>query len=77
MSLRRRAGASAPLASRKRSRHKARRAVALATEEAIRRSVFGSPTNFVDGDMFYGQDRLELVERALVKPFAGCWQPPV
>ena len=47
------------------------------TEEAIRRSVFGSPTYFVDGDMFYGQDRLELVERALVKPFAGCWQPPV
>ena len=46
------------------------------TEEAIRRSVFGSPTYFVDGDMFYGQDRLDLVERALVKPFAGCWQPP-
>jgi len=34
------------------------------TEEAIRRSVFGSPTYFVDGDMFYGQDRLEMVERA-------------
>ena len=47
------------------------------TEEAIRRPVFGSPTYFVDGDMFYGQDRLELVERALVKPFAGCWKPPV
>ncbi len=46
------------------------------SEEAIRRSVFGSPTYFVGGDMFYGQDRLELVERALVKPFAGCWQPP-
>ena len=43
------------------------------TEEAIRRSVFGSPTYFVDGDMFFGQDRLELVERALVKPFAGTW----
>ena len=46
------------------------------TEEAIRRSVFGSPTYFVDGDMFYGQDRLEMVERALVKPFAGYWEPP-
>ncbi len=44
------------------------------TEEAIRRSVFGSPTYFVDGDMFFGQDRLELVERALVRPFAGTWQ---
>lgn len=39
------------------------------TEEAIARSVFGSPTYFVDNDMFYGQDRLELVERALAKPF--------
>ena len=37
------------------------------TKEAIDRSVFGSPTYFVDGDMFYGQDHLELVERALVK----------
>ncbi|WP_416899840.1 MAG: 2-hydroxychromene-2-carboxylate isomerase [Minwuia sp.] len=40
------------------------------TEDAIARSVFGSPTYFVDGDMFYGQDRLEMVERALTKPFA-------
>ncbi len=39
------------------------------TAEAIERAVFGSPTYFVDGDMFYGQDRLELVERALAKPF--------
>ncbi|MEQ9126152.1 MAG: DsbA family protein, partial [Alphaproteobacteria bacterium] len=45
------------------------------TEEAIRRSVFGSPTYFVDGDMFYGQDRLELVERACVQPFKGTWPP--
>ena len=40
------------------------------TAEAIERSVFGSPTYFVDGDMFYGQDRLELIERALDKPFS-------
>ena len=45
------------------------------TEEAIARSVFGSPTYFVDGDMFYGQDNLELVERALVKPFSRPWPP--
>ncbi|MDD9902321.1 MAG: 2-hydroxychromene-2-carboxylate isomerase [Rhodospirillaceae bacterium] len=43
------------------------------TQEAIERSVFGSPTYFVGGDMFYGQDHLELVERALVKPFSGTW----
>jgi 2-hydroxychromene-2-carboxylate isomerase len=43
------------------------------TEEAISRSVFGSPTYFVDGDMFYGQDRLEFVERALTQRFKGVW----
>lgn len=40
------------------------------TDEAIRLSVFGSPTYVVDGDMFYGQDNLVLVERALAQPFA-------
>ncbi|MDD9913209.1 MAG: 2-hydroxychromene-2-carboxylate isomerase [Rhodospirillaceae bacterium] len=46
------------------------------TQEAVDRSVFGSPTYFVAGDMFYGQDHLEMVERALVKPYAGTWPPP-
>ena len=45
------------------------------TEAAIQRSVFGSPTYFVGGDMFYGQDHLELVERALRQPFSGAWPP--
>ena len=42
-------------------------------------SVFGSPTYIVEGDPFYGQDRLELVERAISKPFApSTWKnPPV
>ena len=40
------------------------------TEKAIALSVFGSPTYFVEGDMFYGQDRLFMVERALRQPFA-------
>jgi len=39
------------------------------TAEAIERSIFGSPTYGVDGDLFYGQDRLEMVERALSEPF--------
>lgn len=43
------------------------------TAEAIERSVFGSPTYFVGGDMFYGQDHLELVARALDTPFSGQW----
>ena len=39
--------------------------------------VFGSPTYFVDGDPFYGQDHLELVERALSRPFApSTWTNP-
>jgi 2-hydroxychromene-2-carboxylate isomerase len=43
------------------------------TAEAIERGFFGSPTYVVDGDVFYGQDRLELVARALEKPFADNW----
>ncbi|PCH65593.1 MAG: disulfide bond formation protein DsbA [Rhodobacteraceae bacterium] len=43
------------------------------TAEAIERSFFGSPTYVVDGDVFYGQDRLEMVERAIEKPFARVW----
>ncbi len=37
------------------------------TREAIIRGVLGSPTYFVDGDNFYGQDRLDFVERALAR----------
>jgi len=32
-------------------------------EQAIARGVFGAPTIFVDGEMFWGHDRLEQVER--------------
>jgi len=35
------------------------------TEGAIARGVFGAPTLFVDGEMFFGQDRLDWVEEAL------------
>lgn len=35
------------------------------TEEAVRRGVFGAPTLFVDGEMFFGQDRLDFVEEKL------------
>ncbi|HYA34883.1 MAG TPA: 2-hydroxychromene-2-carboxylate isomerase [Candidatus Binataceae bacterium] len=37
------------------------------TEELIERGGFGSPTIFVDGVMFFGNDRLELVEWELSK----------
>jgi 2-hydroxychromene-2-carboxylate isomerase len=45
------------------------------TDEAISRGVPGSPTYFVNGDMFYGQDRLDLVERATKKSFRDTWPP--
>lgn len=35
------------------------------TAAAIQRSVFGSPTYFADDQMFYGQDHLHFVEKAL------------
>ena len=36
-----------------------------ATERAVAQGVFGCPTCFVDGEMFFGQDRLLFVEEAL------------
>ncbi len=35
------------------------------TTEAVQRGVFGAPTFFVNGDMYWGQDRLHFVEAAL------------
>ena len=42
-------------------------------------NIFGSPTYILDGDPFYGQDHLELLEHAMSKPFAKTrWvNPPV
>ncbi|WP_395505196.1 2-hydroxychromene-2-carboxylate isomerase [Ectopseudomonas hydrolytica] len=40
-------------------------ALKASTEEAVKRGVFGAPTCFVDGEMFFGQDRLEFVREAL------------
>ena len=35
------------------------------TEQAVESGLFGAPTMFVDGEMFFGQDRLQFVEAAL------------
>jgi len=35
------------------------------TEEAVARGVFGAPTMFVGGELFWGQDRLFMLEEAL------------
>jgi ABC-type bacteriocin/lantibiotic exporter with double-glycine peptidase domain len=42
-----------------------------ATAEAIANGVFGAPTSVVNGHLFWGQDRLDMVEKAL-----GGWVPP-
>ena len=40
---------------------------AVLTQEAIDRGVFGAPTYFVGGEMFWGQDRLDFLDRELAK----------
>lgn len=37
------------------------------TQEAIDRQVFGAPTYIVDGEMFWGQDRLDFLDRKLAQ----------
>lgn len=39
--------------------------LAATTEEAVARGVFGAPTFFVGGQMYFGQDRLDFVREAL------------
>ena len=50
------AGASAP---------EAKEALKKATGEAVERGVFGAPAFFVGEEMFFGNDRLHFVEKAL------------
>jgi carboxymethylenebutenolidase len=45
----------------------ARSAYAGYTQEAIERQVFGAPTYVVDNELFWGQDRLEFLDRALAR----------
>lgn len=37
------------------------------TQQAIEAGVFGAPTVVLDGEMFWGQDRLDFLERALAR----------
>ena len=37
------------------------------TDEAVARGAFGAPTFFVGDEMFFGNDRLDFVERALLE----------
>jgi 2-hydroxychromene-2-carboxylate isomerase len=40
---------------------------AALTREAIDRGVFGAPSYVIDGEIFWGQDRLDFVARKLAK----------
>lgn len=40
------------------------------TKEALERGVFGAPSYVIGNDIFWGQDRLDFVERRLAKPLA-------
>jgi len=42
-------------------------ALIQSTEKAVKRGIFGAPSMIVDGDIFFGQDRLIWIERALSK----------
>ncbi|MEO0764832.1 MAG: 2-hydroxychromene-2-carboxylate isomerase [Pseudomonadota bacterium] len=43
---------------------------AVNAQAALTASVLGSPTYVLEGEVFYGQDRLEMLERAITRPFA-------
>jgi len=38
------------------------------TQDSVARGAFGSPTFFVDGEIFFGKDRLSEVEEEIVRP---------
>ena len=40
------------------------------TEEVDRLGVFGSPTYVLNGELFWGQDRLDFLDRALAQAYA-------
>jgi 2-hydroxychromene-2-carboxylate isomerase len=42
-------------------------ALKASTQEAADRGAFGAPSFFVNGELFWGQDRLEFVEQALME----------
>ncbi len=50
----------------------AKAALRANTDEAIARGAFGSPTFFVErDDMYFGNDRMPLIEAALKRALAG------
>ena len=44
------------------------------SEEAVSRGAFGAPTFFVGGEMFFGNDRVPLVEAAILRAQGRPWR---
>jgi len=42
-------------------------ALKATTEEAVARGVFGAPTSFVGDEMFFGQDRMDMIREELAR----------
>lgn len=59
------AGFDAPVVIQAMALPQNKSALIEASNAAAARGVFGAPTFFVDGELYFGQDRLEWVERAL------------
>ncbi len=59
------AGLDADIYLRSMGREDVKQKLRHKTEEAIARGVFGVPSFFVNGELFFGQDRLEFVVEAL------------
>jgi 2-hydroxychromene-2-carboxylate isomerase len=59
------AGVGADGAALRAGESEARAAYGAYTQEAIQRQVFGAPSYVLGGEVFWGQDRLDFVERAL------------
>lgn len=58
-------GHDAPALTAKANEPEVRTAYEALTEEAIARGVFGAPTYVYKGELFWGQDRLDFLDRAL------------
>jgi 2-hydroxychromene-2-carboxylate isomerase len=56
-------GMDADLVLSRAQRPEVKQALIQNTEEAVKRGAFGAPTFFVDDELFFGQDRLLMVEQ--------------
>ncbi len=61
------AGAGLDGAALRAREDEAKAAYGAYTQEAIERQVFGAPSYVLNGEIFWGQDRLDFVERALTR----------